>query len=86
MKGAAGKNVWALFLLILAGIVLGGFLGGLSEGIPALSWLGYGQTFGLKAPVSLDLGIVAVTFGISIKITIAGLLGIVAAAVIYRFL
>lgn len=27
MKGAGGKNSWALFLLILAGIVLGGFIG-----------------------------------------------------------
>lgn len=27
MKGHAGKNTWALFLLLLAGIVLGGFIG-----------------------------------------------------------
>ena len=26
-KGIAGKNNWALFLLLLAGIVLGGFIG-----------------------------------------------------------
>ena len=25
MKGKGGKNAWALFLLLLAGIVLGGF-------------------------------------------------------------
>ena len=25
MRGAGSKNAWALFLLILAGIVLGGF-------------------------------------------------------------
>lgn len=86
MKGTAGKNIWALFLLILAGVVLGGFLGNLAEGVSALSWLGYGQTFGLTNPLSLDLGIVAVTFGFSIKITIAGILGIVAAAILYRFL
>ena len=28
-----GKNNWTLFLLILAGIVLGGFLGNLADGI-----------------------------------------------------
>ena len=47
MKGTGSKNAWALFLLLLAGIVLGGFIGMLAEGIPALSWLAYGQSFGL---------------------------------------
>ena len=42
MKGAGSKNAWALFLLLLAGVVLGGFIGELAKGVPALSWLGYG--------------------------------------------
>ena len=42
MKGTGSKNAWALFLLILTGIVLGGFIGMLAEGVPALSWLAYG--------------------------------------------
>lgn len=32
MKGAGSKNAWALFLLILAGVVLGGFIGTLAKG------------------------------------------------------
>ena len=47
-KGTAGKNYWALLLMILAGVVLGGFIGQLSAGVPALRWLNYGQTFGLS--------------------------------------
>ena len=47
MKGAGSKNAWALFLLLLAGVVLGGFIGELAKGVPALSWLGYGQSFGI---------------------------------------
>ena len=40
MKGTGGgKNAWALFLLLLAGIVLGGFIGTLADGVPALDWL-----------------------------------------------
>ena len=35
-KGTAGKNYWALLLMILAGVVLGGFIGQLSAGVPAL--------------------------------------------------
>lgn len=45
-----GKNNWTLFILILAGIVLGGFLGNLAQGISWLSWLNYGQSFGLQNP------------------------------------
>lgn len=86
MKRTGGKNTWALFLLILAGIVLGGFIGALTEGVPALDWLSYGQTFGLEKPIILDLGIVAVTFGLSIKITISSIIGIAVAILIYRFL
>ena len=74
-KGTAGKNYWALLLMILAGVVLGGFIGQLSAGVPALRWLNYGQTFGLSNPLVLDLGILVLTFGLTIKITIAGIIG-----------
>ena len=83
-KGTAGKNYWALLLMILAGVVLGGFIGQLSAGVPALRWLNYGQTFGLSNPLVLDL--LVLTFGLTIKITIAGIIGIVLAILIYRFL
>lgn len=86
MKGAGGKNNWALFLLILAGIVLGGFIGMMTESVPALSWLGYGQSFGLEGPLTLNLGILVISFGLSIKITIASIIGVVLAIIIYRFL
>ena len=81
MKGAGGKNSWALFLLLLTGIVLGGFIG-----MPALSWLGYGQTFGLDTPIVVNLGLLVITFGLTIKITIASIIGVVIAIIIYRFL
>lgn len=86
MKGAGSKNSWALFLLVLAGLVLGGFIGMLTEGVPALSWLNYGQTFGLDEPIVLNLGLLVITFGLTIKITIASIIGIVIAIFIYRFM
>lgn len=85
-RGIAGKNNWALFLLLLAGIVLGGFIGSLAAGVPFLSWLNYGQTFGFVNPIVLDLGILVITFGLSIKITIASIIGVLIAIIIYRFL
>lgn len=76
------KNSWACFLLILAGIVIGGFVG---ELFPA-AWLNYGKTFGLTSPIVLDLGILVVSFALTIKITVASILGVIIALVIYHFL
>lgn len=76
------KNSWACFLLILAGIVIGGFIGSL---FPS-TWLNYGGNFGLSSPLELNLGILTITFGLSIHITIASILGIIVALVIYHFL
>ena len=62
MKGAGSKNAWALFLLILAGVVLGGFIGTLAKGV------------------------LIITFGLSIKITMASIIGVILSIIIYRFL
>ncbi len=83
---STGKNSWALFLLLLAGIVIGGFLSHLAAGISAISWLDYGQRFGMTSPLKLDLGVIVLQFAISIKITIGSIVGIIIAAVIYKFL
>ena len=85
-SGNVGKNNWALFLMILAGIVIGGFIGWLTKDVSFLSWLNFGQSFGLAEPVVLDLGIIVLTFGLSIKITIGGIIGIIIGVVIYRLL
>ncbi len=80
------KNSWALFLLVLTGIVLGGFIGSLAEGVSGLSWLNYGRVFGMENPLVLNLGILVLTFGLTINITIASILGVVIAILIYRLL
>lgn len=84
MRGS--KNGWTLLLLILAGVVLGGFIGSLAAGISGLDWLNYGQSFGLENPLVLSLGLVVLTFGLTIKITIAGIIGIILAILIYRWI
>ena len=87
MKGSRGnKNGWVLLLLMLAGVVLGGFIGTLTENISALSWLNYGQSFGLDSPIVLNLGIMIITFGLNIKITIASIVGLILGGVVYRFI
>lgn len=84
MAGTANKSKWTLLLVLLSGIVLGGFLGYLCRDISWLSWLNYGQTFGLAEPVILDLGIILITFGLMISINIASIIGIVIGIIIYK--
>ncbi len=78
------KNGWVLLVMVLSGIVLGGFLGMLTEHVSGLSWLNYGQGFGLETPMVLDLGLLVLTFGLTIRISIASIIGMVLAIIIYR--
>ncbi|MDF2943547.1 MAG: putative rane protein [Herbinix sp.] len=83
------KNNWALFLLILVGIVLGSFLGHLAKGVNFLSWLDSGIDFAIgdakeNNVVTLNLGVLIFYFGISIKITVASVIGAAAAVFIYK--
>lgn len=86
MADTANKNKWTLLLILLSGIVLGGFIGHLCRGISWLSWLSFGQTFGLSAPIVLDLGIIILTFGLTITINIASIIGIIIGIIIYKVL
>lgn len=78
------KNGWVLLIMLLSGIVLGGFIGMLTANVSGLSWLNYGQSFGLENPIVLDLGLLILTFGLTIHISIASILGVVFAIIIYR--
>ena len=62
------KNGWVLLIMLLSGIVLGGFIGMLTANVSGLSWLNYGQSFGLESPVVLDLGLLVLTFGILVGV------------------
>ena len=83
-----GKG-WVLLLLMLCGVVIGGFLGMLTKDISWLSWLDYGMTFGIGTDAGagafvLNLGVLVLTFGLTIKISIASIIGVVIAFLIYR--
>ncbi len=73
---------WYLTILVLIGFVIGTFIGTYFDG----TFLNYGQTFGLTNPVELDMGFLIVTFGLKIRITIASVVGVIIAFVVYRFI
>ena len=76
------KNGWVLLLFIMIGIVLGGLIAESTAGIESLSWLSYGNTFGLDSP--LVMGVLVITFALQIKITIASIIGVILAIIIYK--
>lgn len=80
------KNSWVLLLMLLSGIVLGGFIGEMAAGVPGLSWLNFGQSFGLNDPLVLNLGILVITFGLTIRITMASIIGVIIAILTYHFI
>ncbi len=73
---------WVLLILVLIGFVIGRFIGTYFDG----TFLNYGQAFGLSNPVVLDLGFIVLTFGLTIQITIASVLGVILALLVYKMI
>ena len=73
---------WVFVVLVLIGFVIGRFIGTYFSG----SFLNYGQTFGLSNPFVLALGFIVLTFGLQIQITIASVIGVAIALIVYRFI
>ena len=71
-----------MVVLVLIGFVIGRFIGTYFDG----SFLNYGQTFGLRSPIELNLGFIILTFGLKFQITIASVLGVVIALLVYKFI
>lgn len=78
------KSTWVCIVFILGGLVIGGLIGQLTQGIDFLWWLSYGQEFGLSSPLVLDLGVIKLTFAIVFKINIASIIGVIISMFIYR--
>ena len=73
------KNIWILMIFVLCGIVVGGLLGELAAKVDFLWWLSYGQEFGLADPITLNLQVITLTFGLMFKINISSIIGMILA-------
>ena len=71
-----------LFFLVVIGYILGNLIGQHS----GIEFLSYGGVFGLTSPVELNLGFLVLTFGLTFNINIAGILGIVIAFLVFKFI
>ncbi len=77
------KGFWVFLVFMLSGLVIGGLLGELANRVTWLWWLSYGQEFGLSDPVTLDLNVLKLSFGVMIKINIASIIGMLIAIFCY---
>lgn len=86
MASIKNKNTLVLCLLLLAGVILGGFLTEITKNVEFLSFLSFGRTFGLPldSPLVLDLFVIQLKFAVQFHLDIATILGLVAAFFIYR--
>ncbi|TMQ15496.1 MAG: DUF4321 domain-containing protein [Candidatus Rokuibacteriota bacterium] len=85
---ASGRGVGLVVLVIVAGLVVGSLLGELLGSLlptgHAQDLIAKGPTIGLTPPVNLDLRFLALTFGLSLKVNLVGVVGIVIAALTLR--
>ncbi|WP_027430777.1 DUF4321 domain-containing protein [Lachnospira multipara] len=80
------KNGWLLLLFIIIGIVLGGLVAEAAKGVPGISWLSYGQTIGTVDGnlTTIDLGVIIFTIALQIKLTVASIIGIILAIIVFK--
>jgi len=85
---AAQRRIGLIFLVVIAGLVVGSLLGEiLGSLLPAgrsQDFISRGPTIGLNPPVTIDLRFLAMTFGLSLKINLMGVAGVVLAALALR--
>jgi len=78
------KTGMALFLILLSGLVIGGFIGHYLADIPFAGWLAYGHDFGISEPMGLELGIIKLQFGLMLRINVAGVIGLLLGILLYK--
>ena len=77
------KN-FMVILFIFAGLVIGGLLGEVASQVDWLSWLSYGQTFGIENPFVLNLNVLSLTFAFALHINIASIIGLTISIFLYK--
>ncbi len=80
------KNMFLFWLMVLAGLILGGLLGEVAAKVPTLAFLNYGKSIGLSpdAPLVLDLSVVRLVLGMELKMTVGAILGLIISIILYK--
>ena len=85
---AAPRGVGLILLVVAVGLVVGALLGELLGSLlpsgRVQDFIARGPMIGLTPPATLDLRVLAITFGLSLKVNLAGVIGIVIPALTLR--
>lgn len=84
MRGSE-KSKGFLFFIILIGAICGSLIGDmLGNHIKSLSILKTAYAIGTNKPLSIDLKILSLSFGVNFNISIMSIVGIILAIILYR--
>lgn len=84
MRGSE-KSIGFLIFVILLGAICGSLIGDLlGANINALKFLKNIYTIGTAKPLTLDLKVLSLSFGINFNINLMSILGIILAIILYR--
>ncbi len=78
-----GRSAGSLILILLAGLVIGGFIGHYLSTVQYMGWIGYGKDFGIET-MKLELGIISLSFGIMLRINVASVIGLLLGILVYK--
>lgn len=80
------KRALLLLFLLLAGVVFGALIASAASAVGFLSWLGFSRTIGISpdSPFVLDLSVLRMAFGFTTSVSVAQVLCIGLAIVIYN--
>ena len=75
------KKTLYLLLLLICGLVIGGFIANEASG--AFAWLGFSGGFNFNPGTFVDTDVISVTFGLSINISIAQIICVIVSIYAY---
>ena len=80
------KSFWINFFLICIGIVIGALVADMTSGIAGLRWLNYGLDFGTETPFVLNLNVLRLTFGLTVRISVSTVIFVVFSILLGRLI
>lgn len=83
MKGSGKSSIFFVFFVLL-GALTGSLLGDMLGDITVLKFLKYVYSIGTPAPVSLNLKVVSLTFGLNLNMNVMSIIGVIVAIILYR--
>jgi len=83
LKGSGKSSAFFIFLILL-GALTGSLLGEMLSDITALNFLKHVYTIGTGSPVTLNLGVFTLNFGLNLNLNIMSIVGIIVAIILYR--